>query len=87
MQKMILIPIEQYNRMVESYDKAVEELHEVRIRLSALEEQGDDVEREIKLYDLMDKYHCDMDVAEALLEDQEEEQGMIEEIPPTVSNR
>ncbi|WP_312427096.1 hypothetical protein [Lacrimispora sp.] len=30
MQKMILVPVEQYYRMIESYDKAMEELHEVR---------------------------------------------------------
>ena len=32
----------------------------------------DDVEREIKIYDLMDKHNCDRDVAELLLQDREE---------------
>lgn len=30
-------------------------------------------EREIRVFDIMDEHNCDMDVAEALLEDEEEE--------------
>lgn len=40
MQKMILIPVEQYNRMIESYDKAMEELQEVREQLTQWGESG-----------------------------------------------
>jgi len=36
-------------------------------------DNDDDVEREIKLYDYMDKHNCDRDVAELLLRDQEED--------------
>lgn len=36
--QMIMIPEERYNRMVESYDKAVEELQELRKQLQALKE-------------------------------------------------
>ncbi|MDR2024490.1 MAG: hypothetical protein LBQ71_14870 [Hungatella sp.] len=39
---------------------------------SVLNSNDDDVEREIKIYDLMDKHNCDRDVAELLLQDQEE---------------
>ncbi|MDR2022357.1 MAG: hypothetical protein LBQ71_03720 [Hungatella sp.] len=39
---------------------------------SVLDSGNDDVEREIKLYDLIDKHNCDRDVAELLLQDQEE---------------
>ena len=39
---------------------------------SYLDSNDDDVEREIKLYGLMDKHNCDRDVAELLLRDQEE---------------
>ena len=38
---------------------------------SVLDSNDDDVEREIELYDLMDKHNCDRDVAELLLRDQE----------------
>ena len=72
MQKMILVPVEQYNRMIESYDKAMEELHEVREQLKVMMNQDDDVARELKLYEIMDKHNCDRDVAELLLQDQEE---------------
>lgn len=72
MQKMILVPVEQYNRMIESYDKAMEELHEVREQLKVMTNQDDDVARELKLYEIMDKHNCDRDVAELLLQDQEE---------------
>lgn len=34
MQRIILIPVEQYNRMIESYDNAAEELQEVREQLN-----------------------------------------------------
>ena len=33
---------------------------------------NDDVDRELKLYELMDKHGCDRDVAELLLQDQQE---------------
>ncbi len=72
MQKMILVPIDQYNRMIESYDKAMEELQEVREQLKAMKPQEDDVSQELKLYDLMDKHDCDRDIAELLLRDQVE---------------
>lgn len=36
MQKMILVPVEQYNRMIENYDKAMEELQEVKGQLKAM---------------------------------------------------
>lgn len=39
---------------------------------SVLEIEEDDVEREIKVYDFMDKHNCDWDVAELLFQDQEE---------------
>ncbi|WP_395549216.1 MULTISPECIES: hypothetical protein [unclassified Lacrimispora] len=71
MQKMILVPVEQYYRMIESYDKAMEELHEVRSCLKAMKTQDDDVSQELKLYDIMDKHNCDRDVAELLLQGQE----------------
>ncbi|MFR3728384.1 hypothetical protein [Lacrimispora sp.] len=72
MQKMILVPVEQYSRMIESYDKAMEELQELREQLKAMAGQDEDVTQELKLYDLMDKHNCDRDVAELLLRDQEE---------------
>lgn len=71
MQRMILVPVEQYNHMIESYDKAMEELHEVREQLKAMKPQDDDVSQELKLYDLMDKNNCDREVAELLLQDEE----------------
>ena len=39
MQRMICISAEQYNRMLESYDKAMEELQELKEQLQAV--QGD----------------------------------------------
>lgn len=30
-------------------------------------------ERELRLFEIMDKYNCDMDTAELLLQDEEEE--------------
>lgn len=39
MQKMMYIPEERYNRMLESYDKAMEELQELKEQLRAA--QGD----------------------------------------------
>lgn len=36
--QMIMIPEERYDRMVESYDKAMEELRELREQLQTLEE-------------------------------------------------
>ncbi|MBE7727137.1 MAG: hypothetical protein E7244_22860 [Enterocloster citroniae] len=39
MQRMICISAEQYNRMLESYDKAIEELQELKEQLQAV--QGD----------------------------------------------
>lgn len=71
MQRMILVPVEQYNHMIESYDKAMSELHEVREQLKAMKPQDDDVSQELKLYDLMDKNNCDREVAELLLQDEE----------------
>lgn len=38
MQRMILVPVDQYDRMLESYDKAVEELRELREQLQTLKE-------------------------------------------------
>lgn len=38
MQKMICIPVDQYDRMVESYDTAMEELRQLREQLQALKE-------------------------------------------------
>ena len=67
--QMIMIPEERYNRMVESYDKAIEELREVKAQLKALRDaQADDVACELKLYDLMDEQECDHDTAELLLQ-------------------
>lgn len=71
MQKMILVPVEQYDRMIESYDKAMEELQEVKEQLKAMKPQDDDVSQELKLYDIMDKNNCDREVAELLLQDEE----------------
>lgn len=48
------------------------EIIDKHIATRKAENQDDDVEREIKLYDLMDKHNCDRDVAELLLQDQEE---------------
>lgn len=39
MQRMICIPSDQYNRMLESYDKAMEELQELKEQLRTV--QGD----------------------------------------------
>lgn len=73
MQRMILVPVDQYDRMLESYDKAMEELREVKAQLKAMRGAPvDDVARELKLYDLMDEQECDHDTAELLLQDQEE---------------
>lgn len=69
---MIMIPEERYNRMLESYDRAQEELRELRKQLAEVEVSRDDVARELKLYDLMDDLGCDRDEAELLLQDQEE---------------
>lgn len=70
--KMIMVPEERYNRMVESYDRAQEELRELRKQLAAVEVSRDDMTCELKLYDLMDELGCDRDTAELLLQDQEE---------------
>lgn len=59
MQRMILVSVEQYNRMIESYDKTMEELQEVREQLKAMKSLDDDVSQEIKLYEVMDKQCCD----------------------------
>lgn len=83
MQKMILVPVEQYNRMIESYDKAMEELYEVREQLKAMKGKDDDVAHELKLYEVMDQHGSDRDVAELLLQDKEEqgqpEDGLLRE--------
>lgn len=70
--QMIMIPEERYNRMVESYDRAQEELRELRKQLAEAEVSCDDVARELKLYDIMDDRGCDRDTAELLLQDEEE---------------
>lgn len=70
MQKMILIPADQYDLMLKSYDRAMEELHLIRELMESMNVL-DDVVRQLKLYELMDKHDCDMDTAELLLEDQE----------------
>lgn len=49
--------------------KLMTELKNLR---NVLDSNSDDVEREIKIYDFMDKHNCDHDVAELLLKDQEE---------------
>lgn len=41
-------------------------------KLSNVLAADEDVERELKLYELMDKHNCDRDVAELILRDQEE---------------
>ena len=69
--QMIMIPEERYNRMVESYDRAQEELREIRKQLAEAEVSYDDVARELKLYDLMDDLGCDRDEAELLLQDED----------------
>lgn len=38
MQRMICIPLEQYNQMLESYDNAMRELQEIKEQLQAMEE-------------------------------------------------
>lgn len=38
MQRMILVPVDQYDRMTESYDRAMKELQELREQLQALKE-------------------------------------------------
>lgn len=70
MQKMILIPADQYDLMLKSYDRAMEELHLLRELMESMNVL-DDVVWQLKLYELMDKHGCDMDTAELLLEDQE----------------
>lgn len=40
MQKMIMIPEERYNCMLESYDKAVEELYDLQDQLQAIKESN-----------------------------------------------
>lgn len=73
MQRMIMIPVEQYDRMVESYDKAMEELREAKAQLKAVNIMDtDDVAHELKLYSLMDDLGCGRDEAELLLQDAEE---------------
>ena len=67
--QVIMIPEERYNRMVESYDRAQEELRELRKQLAAVEVSRDDVAHELKLYDLMDEQECGRDTAELLLQD------------------
>lgn len=70
MQIMKLIPADQYDRMLVSYDKAMEELREVKAQLKAMSDaQVDDAARELKLYDLMDNQECAHDTAELLLQD------------------
>lgn len=64
MQRMILVPIEQYNRMIERYGKAPEELQEVREQLKATAIQNEiekalynkinDDDRQV-LYAIMDR--------------------------------
>jgi hypothetical protein len=58
--------------MIESYDMAMEELHEVKEQIKAMTKQDDDVAYELLFYDLIDKHICDRDVEELLLQDQEE---------------
>ena len=41
MQKMIMIPEWRYNKMVESYDKALEELESLREQLQLLKGDGE----------------------------------------------
>ena len=72
MQKMILVPVEQYNRMIESYDRAMKELQDLREQFKAMKSQEYDVNQELTIYDLMDKRHCDGDVVELLFQDQQE---------------
>ena len=69
--RMILVPLEQYNHMIESYDKAMSKLQEIKEQLKDMKPQDDDVSQELKLYDLMDKNNCDREVAELLLQDEE----------------
>lgn len=38
MQRMILVPVDQYDRMIESYDRAMKELQELKEQLQALKE-------------------------------------------------
>lgn len=38
MQRMILVPVDQYDCLLESYDKAMEELQELRAQLYVLKE-------------------------------------------------
>lgn len=52
MKKVIMIPEERYNKMVGSYDKAMEELDQVRGQLRELEAQGNVVELMEKGIDL-----------------------------------
>ena len=64
MQRMILIPVEQYSRMIESYDKVPGELQEVREQLKAATIQNEiekalynkinDDDRQV-LYAIMDR--------------------------------
>ena len=57
-----------------AYDIIYEIMKNLSNLRSVLDSGDDDVEHEIKLYELMDKHNCDRDVAELLLQDQEKSQ-------------
>lgn len=69
---VIMIQEERYNRMLDSYDKAMEELRTIKAQLKAISGSADDVAHELEVYDMMDKQECDRDTAELLLLDREE---------------
>lgn len=66
MKKAILIPEERYNRMIDSYDKAMEELNTVKGQLAALQPQGniltmlEDGDTDQALEDLFECYATNM---------------------------
>jgi hypothetical protein len=51
-----------------AYDIIFELMKNLSTLRSVLDSGNDDVEREIKLYELMDRHNCDRDVAELLLQ-------------------
>ena len=69
MQRMICIPLGEYNQMME-------EIKELRRKvylgsMGKLSDEDPEMVRLDKLFDIMDGHDCDLDTAELLLQDQE----------------
>ena len=52
MQRMIMIPVDQYEKMLESYDKAVEELMTLKNQLEKMKIDSAEERREVLCNDL-----------------------------------